>query len=360
MRDRIVAVQVLRFIACTSVIVHHALALAMGASSSAACALGRHTCEVGAAGVDIFFVISGFVITLTGPLANPRPTAAIFYWRRWRRVAPTFYVLSLIFLARPNLNTPQTLATLTFWPVYGGRAVVPYLENGWSLCFEMIFYTGVTLLLTLRDLRLWVLFGGCTVASLVVLRLQSDSAALRFLANPAFLEFAIGVVLAFLWGKLRDVPPQIGACLMALAAAAFAIESAVGTGGVFVREAFIEDRSGLSRVAIFGLPSAALVSGALICGRSWGGFAVRQMERLGDASYSLYLTHPFTNVLLGHKFAGHSASPWLVIGASVGLALLSGLFVYWVVERPLTALMQGAWLRRITPTHPTLVGIPPK
>src|SRR5580698_8202837 len=110
-----------------------------------------HLNEMGPAGVDIFFVISGLVIGLTGPLATPRPTAARYFWMRWSRVAPFFYVASLPMIAvwaiAGQLTTAKTVATFLFWPMAGGTPVTPYLAPGWSLCFEMIFYTSISLLL---------------------------------------------------------------------------------------------------------------------------------------------------------------------------------------------------------------------
>lgn len=115
------SLQALRFLAAMAVVYHHGVEQAVTLCGKGGVLAPFDLGAIGAAGVDVFFVISGFVITMTGPLASPRPTGKEFFWRRWSRVVPLFYVVSLATLALTgfHLNIPQTVGTLFFGPRSG-------------------------------------------------------------------------------------------------------------------------------------------------------------------------------------------------------------------------------------------------
>ena len=127
MTRRIASLQVLRFVAAAMVVAFHSSCWALF-GESVDCPVDR-SWGIGGAGVDIFFVISGFVITFTGPLATPRPCGVRFFWRRWSRVAPIYFLLSAPFIAiafaTGGLNWPQTAATFLFWSAAGPELVQP-------------------------------------------------------------------------------------------------------------------------------------------------------------------------------------------------------------------------------------------
>src|SRR5579863_6951518 len=148
---------------------------------------------IGDSGVDIFFVLSGLVIATTGPLAPVRPTGIQFFWRRWRRVAPEFFLASapyvVVAAATGHLNWPQTIATFLFWPAAGSRMVDPYLIVGWTLCFEMVFYTTVSFLLLGDQLRRNLAILAASAAVLFLAKTLSPWLGFRFLTDPVFVEF---------------------------------------------------------------------------------------------------------------------------------------------------------------------------
>ncbi|MBV8685000.1 MAG: acyltransferase [Caulobacteraceae bacterium] len=348
-REKIVALQVLRFLACGGVIIHHALFLARSVGVPRSSLAWSHVSEIGAAGVDVFFVISGFVIARTGPLATPRPSSPQFLWRRWSRVAPLFFLISLfqISIGQP-MEWTRTLTTLLFWPVYGNHITAPYVGTGWTLCIEMLFYVSVGAFLAIPRQKVGLVIGGIVIIGLLFLRLLVDSVALRYIANPVFLEFGAGVLLALGWSRLQKVPVNVGMILVVAVVGAFLAEAIVGSAGAAGASMFIHDGSEFVhvfvRVLVFGLPSTALVVGIVIVGRDWSGGIVRPFEFLGDASYSLYLTHPFVNAALATMMMGHHVQSWQVVSASIALAFSSGVFVYLAVERPLRT-----WLRAVRP-----------
>jgi exopolysaccharide production protein ExoZ len=336
--QRIVSLQALRFVAAAMVVTYHS-GCAATTQPPAFCSTTLIS-NIGAAGVDIFFVLSGFVITLTGPLAEPRPSGVQFFWRRWSRVAPLFYLLSLPLIAhafiKGELNTPQTLATFLFWPAAGTQIVTPYLQAGWTLCFEMVFYTTVSLALVGGRLRAHLLVLAAVIVLLAAARLFSGWIPLRFLANPLFVEFAFGVAFARLWPRLRKAPVWLGVVLIALGVAVFAVEAAVGVGDALLVLATLRGTNALLRVGLFGLPGALMVAGACICEQAARGALVRVAAWLGDASYSIYLVQSMTVPTLAAAWTRlhMPGAPILEAAILFGVSIALGAGCYRFIERP--------------------------
>ncbi len=164
--ERIVSLQILRFVAAAMVVVAHA-GIAVQ-NSIGHFEVAERAASVGVGGVDIFFVLSGMVIMLTGPLAHPRPTAARFTLRRFLRIVPVFWLWSTvtILIDRPALAWPQTWATL-FLPFATGVAATPYLVPGWTLSFEMAFYATVAALMIGGKTRRNLAIGAAVLAALL-------------------------------------------------------------------------------------------------------------------------------------------------------------------------------------------------
>ena len=107
---------------------------------------------VGKAGVDVFFVISGFVMaTATASLPSGWRTSLAFLWRRLARVAPLYWLVTLFlvslyladrrFGAERPLDVDLVLRSLLFVPVHGpDGGIRPIVGVGWSLDYEMYFY----------------------------------------------------------------------------------------------------------------------------------------------------------------------------------------------------------------------------
>ncbi|TIV73797.1 MAG: acyltransferase, partial [Mesorhizobium sp.] len=132
--------------------------------------------DVGAAGVDVFFVISGFImwVTTAGRPANPWR----FMGRRITRIAPLYWIVTLLtamgILMKPQFfydhffSVANFVGSLFFLPVLQEDALHPIVVQGWTLCYEMMFYLVFTLVLFLGERwRFGVLVGA--LAAIVAL-----------------------------------------------------------------------------------------------------------------------------------------------------------------------------------------------
>jgi exopolysaccharide production protein ExoZ len=344
-RERIQSVQALRFIAAAMVVFNHAVEQAASLAQPGA----PEFPGIGAAGVDIFFVLSGFVITLTGPLAEPRPFGRIFFWRRWSRVAPLFYLSSIpaVLLLGEGLDAPRTVATLFFWPALGEHMVKPYIGLGWTLCFEMVFYSAVSLFLLSGQLRRNALVGTLILAVLWAFRGRIAWNGMAMLANPIYLEFAAGVGLAILWPTLKRAPLPMGSVMLGMGVALFAALAARGVGQTLDTEATLGDTIGFTRAVPFGLAATMTVAGALILERAIGGAAwCRRLADLGDASYSIYLAHCLTMLVLYSLWRSYPVPVSVVVGVGTVVGIYAGIIMRLLVEKPLTAFVRR-WPRLI-------------
>jgi exopolysaccharide production protein ExoZ len=317
----------------------------------------------GHGGVDLFFVISGFIMVYT---TRARPlTPAAFMLNRVTRIAPIYWLITLavysVALVAPSLlqatsSDPVQLGkSLLFIPFQKSNGLVqPVLFVGWTLNYEMFFYALFAFGLMFRPLALGAavvvgLLGALVIGGLVV---RPEGPVAGFYTRPILLEFAAGMALGTLgsqvkiqtaWGRAL----LVALCLVGLAATAFV--------PLVWPEA--------SRVITQGIPSVLVVASAVLLHQSGvqlagSGRAKRALLLLGNASYSLYLTHPFVTQAAQKLGKRLGLSPLVVVPSMlVTLALVCavGIITHLLIERPLTRLAKGLadrWLVRSTPPEP--------
>ena len=312
----------------------------------------------GDSGVDFFFVLSGFLITIVHrrDLGHPRALGH-YLFKRTLRIYPTYWLICLaVGLAAvvvPSLRQalPHDLTTflvgLTLVPmdptVVGGTGS-PILFVAWSLQYEMLFYALVAAAILNRALGavlaigLLGLFVGCHAGT-------TCTYPASFLANHVYL-FAMGVVVAIVARSRIRVP--MPAVIALVASAAFV---AFGTFEVFNGR----DTLPVERRAIYGIISAFVILG-FVRAEDDGSLVLRHrwMELLGDSSYALYLIHiPIISILaklLSHRGIG---SPAGLIGAFAFIfvaCMAASVVFHLVVEKPMMAWLRkrlgGRWSRR--------------
>ena len=261
------SIQVMRAIAALSVVLFH---------------LGIYGFSNGAAGVDIFFVISGFIMGATS-LKLP---AAAFVSKRLVRIVPLYWIATLLMcagslvpglFAKFQFDAASLLKSLFFIPYFDASGNVwPLLVPGWTLNYEMLFYLIFTVgLLVSRP----VLVCHVVIVSLVIAGLvfSPQSAPLRFWTDPILLEFLAGLLIATRFGTLGA---RTGAVLLAAGALFFVVSTFYATAQ-------------MPRILMWGAPAVLVVSGAVALERARKWPDIKPLERIGDASYSLYLLHGF-------------------------------------------------------------------
>jgi peptidoglycan/LPS O-acetylase OafA/YrhL len=347
--SNLLTVQALRAVAALLVVLYHALEVWGDRIDPTAPGVGWTN---GAAGVDIFFVISGFVMVVSSRRLAGKPGAWLTFLRhRIVRIVPLYWLLTTVKVAavallsglvlRTSLDVNFVVDSYLFLPVVdNANHFRPVLPVGWTLTYEFLFYLLFAVALAARVGVLRIIVPGLgLIAALALVRTQSWP-TWTILFNTIVLEFIFGVLLAK-WTLLG-----------------FRLRPTIATGFViagFVAILSMPVVSENARVLTWGLPAFAIVVGAVSL-EPVARLLPRWLLTLGDASYSIYLSHGFvlpTLVLL----IGTTVSPGLWIQATtITLCLFVGSVIGWVVfmliEGPmLRAFRQGRVLAEIGPAQ---------
>jgi exopolysaccharide production protein ExoZ len=314
----------------------------------------------GYGGVDLFFVISGFIMVYT--THRRKITAADFLENRFARVAPIYYAATLAvygvalfapaILQATTTDPLQLLKSLLFIPFVKRNGLVePVLFVGWTLNYEMFFYVifSLGMLFRTRAVGLCCTIGAMAVLTVAGLIVPSTNVLFRFYTSPIILEFALGMLIAvaFCQGMLFKESFWTPILILALI---------ISIAGLVVIPLF--PYTSLSRAMTCG-PAAALAVAAAVGLESRGVFVKwAAIIRTGDASYSLYLVHPFITQAFQKLFAvtrGGAALAALLILFCLITTLLAAQCVHFMIERPLTRWARGILgAVRLKPSHPNL------
>ncbi|MFY9656187.1 MAG: acyltransferase [Methylocystis sp.] len=297
--------------------------------------------DIGWSGVDLFFLISGFVMTYT--TATHNYTQRRFFLRRLARIAPLYWLMTLLtatlvilipqFFQTTRFSWDMLIHSLAFIPLWDAtrQNFSPLLHLGWTLDYEMYFYFWFTLLLWLNPMRrafsLTAIFG---IVTFIGSYLVSPSNALAFYADNVTFEFIFGCFIgaAYCLGWCHRAPQGLVVAALAISVPALLLGSVL-------------DHELENRALLRGIPAAVIVF-ALISSKQARAFQSRWLHVLGDATYSIYLTHIF--VVMGiHKIwtSAHiptfEAANYLFVAICLVSAALVGVATYEACERRLNA-----------------------
>lgn len=321
----------------------------------------------GAAGVDLFFVISGFIMLYTSSRYFGAPGAAgDFLKRRLVRIVPLYWLCTLAVVAlaltgafykSKLIAASNTASSLLFLPTDN-----LILGVGWTLQYEMYFYLLFAACLAFATawqtiIVLPLLLGTAWAAS----PLLPTEPVRAFLANPIALEFSFGLWLAygFVNGKLPRFNPVLAAALgvAGIGAASVIAVNFLSSGPI--------DTGGLAqeiRFFAWGVPALLIVYAGLHVKNVSGGVG-GILLLLGNASYSIYLTHALVMTAYAKALksgAGAHLPPLVLMALAAIVALAVGIATYKFVERPITEWLKNRYQGKRAPDnrHPIQAGTP--
>jgi exopolysaccharide production protein ExoZ len=342
-------IQVLRAVAAEMVVLRHATTL-----------LHAHDPQHfgvwlnGGTGVDIFFVISGFVMMIsTTPLLATAHPARTFLARRLERIVPMYWLATtakvLALLAAP------TLALVGFghwWHVLGSYLFFPtrspagsygtVLAVGWTLIFEMAFYFLFAVVLALRLPRLRTLAPVLIALAFAwTIPFVARHGTLHFYASTMQLEFLFGILLAASIPLARKISASL-AVPLALA-------------GFLPLLLWHPDAVVLWGGLIWGIPALAVVTAAVALESPLGHRTPKWLLEIGDASYSIYLVHGFVVPVVCIFFARYGGHEPIVLALALILSMiaatLAGDLAYRLIERPTMQWFKGRRRSAIPSRH---------
>lgn len=337
--DRLLAIQAARGVAALLVVIYHATR-----SLSLPQYLGTIALDnvfgFGHAGVDFFFVLSGFIITYVHHTDLGRPERLGRYtWRRLTRIYPIYWIITLVIVARdllaPNAAerlSPMILAeSLTLFPL-GHEPLIPV---AWTLEHELLFYCAFGLaILNRRAGRVAILVGLSLIATGQFTMTRSGIA--NFMTTPFHLQFLMGIAVARLVAT-RTIPvPHL---FTGFGVLLFGLAGVLDVAGVIAVNQLVT-------ILLYGSSSALIITGVAVAERAGSIRCGRAAELFGGASYVLYLIHPLLVGVIARAFAASGllwrAPAWSIVLTQVVLSLMAAIIIHRMIEQPMMR-----WIRRL-------------
>ncbi len=299
----------------------------------------------GAAGVDIFFVISGFIITIISTkYINGK--AGYFFLKRMIRVIPLYWLATLLISCFSYVywhklqSIHAVLATLVFFPFLNAVPNAhPLLFQGWTLSFELIFYM-VTALAMLSGKRTYMLMTIVFFTACLLLHhlLGINNVVIHFLGNGIMLEFLLGVLAGMVFLARIRVPRQLAMLIFLCGIAGFFASLVWGYGNISEAPATIDGTLSLRRSIVWGVPAALLVTGLVLREKAQPMHVPLFWIAIGNASYSIYLLHPFVLQFIYNRHMNpvlQILPPDMQVLVGMATAIAGGYLFYRFVELPL-------------------------
>jgi exopolysaccharide production protein ExoZ len=297
-------------------------------------------------GVDIFFVISGFIMFYS--LSNRMCSAKEFFIRRLIRIVPAywFYTFLMVLLASIytkefsytdwNLNTLISSLFFTLSKNPSGAGYFPLLTVGWTLSFEMFFYA----LLSLCILTFGRFFFLACTFTLIALPLMWNKQWIfgMLISQKLLYAFVYGIALGYVYIRLKSTRPRLlyvlGVCLFVLGVMLLV------SGQLFVKPIQIGGDEKRPLLAFLFIGSALCFESVFLKIRV---NSFRLLRYLGDISYSTYLLHTLVIGVSLHyigNLGSASAELLLLFITSLTILAISHLSYQYIETGPLLAMLK--------------------
>ena len=326
----IYSVQYMRAIAALLVVIHHAAWKGEQYSSNP-----LYWFNVGGIGVDLFFIISGYIMCHT--VDKKKIEFSSFIKARFLRIIPLYWLLTTLALSiyiffpdKVNSSGGSTniISSYTLFPTEGKYLI----NNGWTLSYEFLFYFIFSSCLFFNTLRKYLI--PCFIILILVFSgwlIGDVHYLISFLTSEFLIEFMFGI-FAFYFTKNIGTNIYYGVVLISISITAI----------VFVDMNNME----FNRSIQYGVPSFIFFLGMLLMEyrfkNSNSSIFSSTLKALGNSSYSLYLSHPFSLVAssIALSYLGLADYGVIFVGLLVITSLISGHLCYLILEKPLVKLMK--------------------
>jgi exopolysaccharide production protein ExoZ len=359
------SIQILRGIAALFIVIGHS----QGAAGELAALSGQTFSPLRSmpwgVGVDLFFVISGFIIFHSSRKyeGTPHPSRT-FFAHRIARLVPLYWLCTALFLSvavfKKSLGFAQAdefpsllaiISSLVFFPFnahpLSNGLAFPVYNLGWTLNYEMYFYALFALCLGHSHSRsAWRILAGLCCIVIFGFIFSPDLLPFSFWSQPIILEFGAGIVIgvAYRQGVSLQLPVRlglIGSGLLLLLVLPFGAPADIeGT-----------NLNDFVRVYTWGVPAALIIAGAALGPDVKAGSWLSVPIEIGNASYSLYLVHPFVIFVLSLMFRRLGLLNFVPLPIFVGLVIvfapLVAVISYRLFERPSARVVADMLVPRI-------------
>lgn len=320
MKNEIENIQILRGIAALMVVINHFWGGVLGGFFSV----------IGYFGVEIFFVISGFIMVYTQ--SNKKP--AQFMLDRIIRIYPIYWIIALPLLlyAFGMKDIPGLLGNIMLLPSLGNPHYGMIFYPAWTLVYEVLFYCAFffSLLISTNKYKACMTTVFLIITSVIIFGEfmefpRQHKANLGYmLGDTLMLDFAAGCLLALVYKLIKFRIRFTFFIILRSAITIIAHKYRMPTNYAHFAFAF-----GVVLLALISSQAPNLIR--------------RPMMLIGDASYSIYLSHLYVVFILERFLeSGNSVSINIIASTSLlALSVIFGLFIHHAIERPVISIIKS-------------------
>lgn len=310
---KIQSLQVLRGLAAWLVVYHHYMQIFHSFNSTSS--IGEFFSSRGGFGVDLFFVLSGFMMYLAA--SRPSTDGWSFFIKRLFRVFPTYWFFTVIIIIAValipnafiyNQYTAYTLIqSLLFIPHenVSGLGVYPVLTVGWTLNYEVLFYSILAVCLAVFK-RKGIYICCALILLFPVVFYSFDNVTMSVIKSPKMWQFVFGMAIGYIFLKYKIIEIQLFKTgLISLIAGGIVLSGIVGYGLIHTT-----------------ISASLIVIGFILINNLFNekNLLTQFLIKLGDYSYSTYLAHILVLGVL-FNFFGDSLSPLKEVFVIISLSL---------------------------------------
>ncbi len=310
----------------------------------------RHWTSIG---LDLFFVISGLIMTIVTKSYLKKPSGWFnFFLKRMIRIIPLYWLYSIgIYLERYIIHHPvehsEIAKTILFFPIFAAKAAIyPIIGQGWSLTYEMYFYILIVVFLFFKSKNIFsILLSTLLVLAIGGYFINPADISLKFIGTPILLEFALGVGVGMGYHYVRDHYEKLKlSTIKTFSVAASIIGLALMLASLWFNGDHIsnpfyvinDNNIAMWRSLIWGIPCAIFAFGVLFMELSFNLQIPKWLVKVGDASFSGYLIHILVIVTVGKlygKFGLHNGDVFIIVATIISALVSLPLYTY--IEKPL-------------------------